>query len=356
MDILYIGPYRQNDEWGQTSKGFATVLTRLDNINLTLRPIWFNGDNRSINMGALEEYEQNEVKDKDILIQHGLPSYLNYNGSFKKNIAITSIDCRIDNTDWVTHLNLFDHVVVFSKHEKELLEMSGVTSDIIGLSHSPVCMDQAKQEIDIDFTGTKFYTEGSLDLKSGLYETIAAYLSAFSILDDVVLAVATNYPQEVEDKVNQIKAGLGKFKDNKYYPHIAVVGSAETSVMNALHEYCDFFINVSYNMRATQDLLKSLLHDSLPIMLDTVDIIKDWPFYAESYSDLCIYNERPIDTLYSGEYTWAMPVMYKLQETLSMAHEKMASNDLDREREMAYKFKSTMFTELDKQVGSICTL
>ena len=55
-----------------------------------------------------------------------MPETLNYEGDFNYNIAITKVDCRIDNLSWVENLKLFDKICVFSPFEKQLLKESGI--------------------------------------------------------------------------------------------------------------------------------------------------------------------------------------------------------------------------------------
>lgn len=76
MEILYIGPYRQNDEWGYTSKALVKLIGDMD-FHLVTRPVWFTGENKSRHVEDIEKFERNELASCDVLIQHGLPSYLN---------------------------------------------------------------------------------------------------------------------------------------------------------------------------------------------------------------------------------------------------------------------------------------
>ena len=66
-NVLYIGPYRQNDEWGYTSKAFVNLLSAQD-IKLVIRPVWFTGEVVSLDVEALEPYEYNKLDSCDILI------------------------------------------------------------------------------------------------------------------------------------------------------------------------------------------------------------------------------------------------------------------------------------------------
>ena len=343
MSILYVGPYRQSDEWGYTSQAFAKLLVEQKGLEVVLRPVWFNNQDVSADIGNLEQYEYNELETADILIQHGLPSYLNYNGKFRTNIAVTSVDCRIDNTDWVTHLNLFDKVIVFSGYEAELLKESGVTVPIHGFGFPPVILHPEVQDLDLKFSGTKYYTIGSLDMKSGLRETIAAYLSSFSILDSTILIVLTNDSAPIETEINNIKSHLGIFNNPQHYPHIALINNTEIPLVNYVHGYADFYIDVSYNARTSQNTLKAIVNNSLPIMLDTcTGLMPGYPFVVDSHEEVSIYPNRPLQTLYSGEFNWRVPRMSDLRSVFQSTY-NMTDEQKEQESQRMAGFRSKMF-------------
>jgi hypothetical protein len=342
MEILYIGPYRQNDEWGYTSKAFATALSDMNDIDLILRPVYFNHETQSLDTDHLEQYEFKKAKKKDILIQHGLPSALNYNGDFRLNIAITSIDCKINDTDWVQHLNLFDKVVVFSEMEMHLLQESGVTVNIVPFGYPPLFHNFQKHDLNLQFTQkTKFYTEGSLATNSGTREIIIAYLSKFYILDDVLLVIATSQPKELEEEIKKIKQKLGIYVNDDLYPNIAIINNNSLQVMNYLHEYCDVFIAVGYNMRISQQVLKAMLFNSIPITLQSSGFMEGRVVTGSNQQIL--YSDRPITRLYSGRDTWYVPDTGSLSKELYQTYLDLKDPDyLKQAYKRMYEFKKKM--------------
>jgi len=321
-NVLYIGPYRQNDEWGFTSRALVNLLAQQD-INLHIKPVWFNQDYEYVNMEEFSEYENKKLHSdqKDVLIQHGIPSYLNYNGNFKENIIVLSLDCEIDNTDWVDHINVFDKVVVFSEYEKELLEKSKVTTPIFNFSTPPVLEDYEVETFPFDIDGTKFYCQASLDKKSGLDEIISAYLSAFSIDDNVMLAlcVSPETAQTVEELIVHIKRRLGIYAEASYYAPIAVCPINNQRLMNHVHMQSDYFIDASYNCRISQNILKAINLKSTPIVLDTCySLFKDdYKYLIKSHDETCLYESRPIKGLYTG--SWRVPSIEHLKSLMLQA-------------------------------------
>lgn len=320
--VLFVGPYRQWDEWGKCSRAFVKNIAEHPNSKLSIRPVWFNSAKEIIEIeGVLKNCEFSRPENLDVLIQYGLPNMLNYNGRFKKNVAVTSVDCRIDNTDWVMHLNMFDQVVVFSKYEQELLEQSGVTSKILSFKISPPLGMRIgiNEKFDIP-QRIKFYTNGSMDQKGGMTQTIISYLSSgLTNRDDVILIIATEDEKSVNQSVDMIRKGLGIFKNESYYP---TIGISSLEKIDGLHKSCDFYIDSSYNARVGQTTLNAMQENSIVIVPDCLRDVFDYeyPFLINTDLEKCVYPQKPIAGLYSGEFSWRVPNTQSLSEKILMAY------------------------------------
>ena len=85
MNILFIGPYKQADEWGRKSKSILKGLQKTSH-RITSRPVFL-----STNIDGNAAIEQSEFITSDhydILIQFALQPYIVYNGDVKKRIGI----------------------------------------------------------------------------------------------------------------------------------------------------------------------------------------------------------------------------------------------------------------------------
>tara|TARA_R110002020_G_scaffold46539_8_gene132355 strand:- start:1272 stop:2333 length:1062 start_codon:yes stop_codon:yes gene_type:complete len=326
-NVLYVGPYRQNDEWGITSRALVSSLSKNENINLCIRPIWFNQDHNLIDIGSLSKYENKKVlpEQKEILIQHGIPTYLNYNGDFQQNIIALSLDCGIENTSWADHIELFDKVLVFSDNEKKLLEKSNIKTPAFSFKHPPLFENFNMNNLNFQFQGVKFYAKVSLDQKSSLEEIATSYLSAFKIPDNALLTlcVSQNEAEKVASLLDEIKTQLGINTDHDYYNDIAVAPIEDIETMNYIHNVCDYFIDCSYNCRIGQDLLRSIAFGSTPIVLDTCSEFtgEDYDFLVQSNDEIIRYERRPLRNLYSGEGSWKTPNTLSLKEILKFAYQ-----------------------------------
>lgn len=323
-NVLYVGPYRQLDEWGMTSRAFVESLARQKDINLFIRPVWFNQDNTFIDIGDLVQYENKKlIGDKDVLIQHGIPTYLNYNGDFKQNIMVLSIDCQL-NHDWKRHVDMFDKVVVFSEYEKTLLEESKVETEICHFDRPPMFSEVSSEPFPFNFQGLKFYTNVSLDKKAAMTEIACSYYSAFTVEDEtlLVLCIPPNEAQGVEKRLEEIKHELGIYGNASYYPQVAIAPISDLKTMNFMHGQCDYYIDASYNCRVSQNALKALFFKSKPILLNTCGgLFKDeYELLIESNKELISYRTRPIQGLYSGRTDWNVPSTSHLKSLLQTAY------------------------------------
>ena len=88
MNVLFIGPYRQNDGWGNAAKAYIKALAGIESVNLCIRPIYMGSSICEIDEDIIE-FEYNSFDEYDLVIQNVLPSFCDYSSSFKKNVSIT---------------------------------------------------------------------------------------------------------------------------------------------------------------------------------------------------------------------------------------------------------------------------
>jgi hypothetical protein len=331
-EVLYIGPYRQNDEWGKTSRAFLQLLLHTVK-KVVARPLYYS--NNIVELGEIKE-EHSYVEEKDVIIQHGLPETLNYEGDFNYNIAITKVDCRIDNLSWVENLKLFDKICVFSPFEKELLKESGIKESKIFAFDFPPVLNEPKEAIELEISElenkTVFYTTAGPDDDSGLMETLTAYYHCFSSIDNVILIVFDNNSEIIKRMVEQIKAKMNCYGSSTHYPDIAIISNDPRALAYAHLNY-DYYINVSYNLSTNQEILECLMGKSIPILLDTAMFLEgcypsqNWQRMSIvlSRTDVCQKNNRPLPNMYSGKHYWKVPDTAALCKALKICSETSSS-------------------------------
>jgi len=322
-----------------------------------LRPAWFTDEKDSKDVETLEIYEENKLSTKDILIQHGLPSFINYNGDFKTNIAVLSVDSRIDNTDWIYHLQLMDKIIVFSQSEKQLLVSSGIDCDkVFNFDFPPLHMITKTHHLELPSSNTCFYTVGTLDTRSGLEEMLTAYLASFSVHDSVQFAVCTreDLSQSIQDKVSELKSSLGIYSLSEYYPNVVVINNSSNEIVNFLHQKGNFYVDAGYNYTPNQNLLRAIVHGSIPIVPETAAILgDDYDFYVETFEDVPVYPQRQIDHLWSAEFLWKKPKIASIMSCMKKA--AFEKEEFERIQQGLAAFKQQLFTVPNNEIkGFLC--
>lgn len=214
-NILYIGPYYDNNGLGRSARRYIRCLGSNKNINLACRPIYFvpkNNDYIIENMDNVDIYEKNTYDSYDCLIQHGYPDMFEYHKAFGKNIGITQIETmNIGHTGWVEKINLLDRIIVGSEFSEQSLRSSDV--------NIPISVMPEPYESDLYTSETKnffgdyinttspyiFYNIGQYNDKNNIKAILVAFMLEFNQTDRVKLFIKTddyNMPQMMlEDKI-----------------------------------------------------------------------------------------------------------------------------------------------------------
>ena len=167
MNILYVGPYRQNDDHGILSKLYLQDLIA-SNYNITSRPVYFSIKN-------IERYSKNKLKYEntiydsyDCLIQHCPIDMLQKHSGFSKNIAIPIFD-RSKNIKPYQAISLhsFDKIIADNDSDEAMLVRSGLEKNISRVTQ-PILEDlvatlkDKRLNLGLHNSATKFYLFGNL--------------------------------------------------------------------------------------------------------------------------------------------------------------------------------------------------
>ena len=133
MSILFIGPYRQPDEWGTRSFNLLQSLKKTE-ANITSRPLFLANFPP---VTVEEETEYTRFDNYDLLIQHSLPGNFIIDKSFKKNIGVIDLETiDISHSGWLYRLSFLDEVWVNSNIVKQYLERALPTNIIRNIGNS----------------------------------------------------------------------------------------------------------------------------------------------------------------------------------------------------------------------------
>jgi hypothetical protein len=116
MNILYIGPYRQNDIHGWTDHQIINHLALNNKFNIRCCPIYHQmTDILDITDPNIIRAENNKITNFDVIIQRADPKYLIKINKIQKNIAIPILNPEIPDKQTLDNLSMFDSVLTDSK-------------------------------------------------------------------------------------------------------------------------------------------------------------------------------------------------------------------------------------------------
>lgn len=348
MKVLFIGPYRQNDDWGLASIDYIRALLSTPDIKLTTRPYYYINNVNSNISSNISECENTSYSDYDIIIQKLLPHslYTSHKKSVPRNYGIINVETGgWSNTRAIITLNKLDRIFVTTTYEKKWLEQSGVATDIHVVPR-PVDVDfiianstnkiQLPSCINHTF---KFYCYIDYSDRSRLDVIIKAFHMAFKETDRVSLVIKTsNTDNKIPDLRNRIQNDISKIKEqldiNKTYKNELIITEYfDEKNMIGLHNAADCFISVaSGNNFCMQTLIAKSLGKT-PIVMDNtglcdfVDNVSG--FLVQSEKVPVIMNKKSLTSeyeIFSADRFWYTPKIYSLVETMRKAFDMYKNN------------------------------
>ena len=361
MNVFFVGPYRQSDNWGKVSRSFLRLLHSQENVDVVSRPIFYNINSTVKDIGVLESGEHKKLSERDILIQFGLPITFVYDGTFKKNIAVTMVESKVENIGWTTSLNQMDQIIVFSETEKRLLEESGITTEITALEVAPFAFDNSmSEEIKIESNNrTIFYTDARPSDSSGLEQTITSYLNTFTSGDNVGLIVFSNQNEQeaVQKVIEDTKQKLSIFSDDRNYPSISIVPNKNQDILNYAHNNLSFYISIANNSVIGNEVMQAFMFNRPVILLDTYGKVLDgdseYPLVVKSNEVVCKTTSRSYPSMNYGKDTWNQACEVSLSKIMLDVYNK--DNIVQLSKELIGKFNMNFDNKTSTGVGkAIC--
>jgi glycosyltransferase involved in cell wall biosynthesis len=344
-NILFIGPYRQADGWGDASRSYIKAIASTNN-NLTIHPNYFTNNITDIPQ-EVSQYEQKFFDNYDIVIQKALPGCFFYNGSYKKNIAIT----ELETSDWsrsscIRNLNEMDEVWVPSEFERQTLLKGGVYKPVKAISQ-PLDIDFIKKNsanklpLPKSISNTfKFYFIGEYIERKNINDLILAFNLAFDYDEPISLIIKTNSQgsnnpnqlrQKIEQDIIEIKKKMGT--GNKFKKEIIITERLTNEQMIGLHNACDCFVNAAYGEAFCRPAAEALVLGKTPIVNKNTGmkdfINNDNGFLVNSYKTPVLLENRPLSAdfdFYNSYQYWYKIDIYDLIDKLKNVYSLYQKN------------------------------
>ncbi len=351
MNILYIGPYRQNDGWGEASKDFAHALLKTGH-DVGLRPVYMaNTAQQAPPHQSILDAEQHVYRNYDVVIQHTLPTYFDYNGLVPKNVGtFFSETAHLDYTPWPKHCNLMDELWVSSQVEKENLCKSGVTKPIHKVN-LPVDVTKFERDYskipELDNDRFKFYFVGEYTQRKNVSALVIAFHLEFGIQEPVDLVLKVNkggmHPEQVRqfvaNDINGIKEAFKVYRHPSHYKsEILITNHISDDEMCRLHRSCDCFVMPSHGEAWCRPAADAMGFGNTPIvtsytgMSEFLNNKTGW--LVESMESPALATDRPIDYLYCARETWGTISIPDLRSAMRSAYENRGSSFIKKKQEV----------------------
>lgn len=350
-NILYIGPYRQNDGWGLAARDcLLSLLTTGHNISAVPVYLNYNAKYDVLNKNILEA-EKNISDNYDVIIQKALPSALSYNSDYSQNIAIVFLENNKLFSDGVFPLNSMDKILVSSQKEVECLKKSGVKTKAHPIMQ-PIDTETAAKFFDtggnLQFADRiqkayKFYYIGEHIQRKNIKDLIAAFCLEFDETDDVCFILKTNIPglpppqafQEMQQEVINIQKSLRTKK--RFAPIVTITERLSDEQLLGMHKSCDCFVVCSYGEAFCRPAAEALCFGNYLILSEGVGIkemvdLNDFALVSCQEQPVIIKDYTYLGGLdmYNGEETWSIPSVLDLKRQMRSAFENRPRVDKEK--------------------------
>jgi len=376
MNILFIGPYRQKDGWGEAAKDYCRALD-LTKHNLKISPIYM-GITPDANIGEqLEEMENRHFDDYDVIIQNVLPNLFEYHGDYR-NIGLFYLETEdIQDTLWPRSISLMPEVWMTS--EKEILtaqkSLRDKTTTKFRQITIPIDISKFDKEYKLSLPIPElkdnfvFYFVGEHIQRKNLEALLVAYHREFSNTEPVKLLIKTNrggmksdiLMQNIQKQIAVLKQTLRIYKNQSYYQsEIIITDHIPYSDLMAIHQKCDCYVMPSSGEAYCRPLVDALGFGSIPIYTEATGMNaivggSAQGFPAKSHKTPVITTEPPMEEIYTARETWNeidIPHLQGLMRTafnMSEEHKDIwKKRGLERVKDFSYeKISKKMELALD---------
>lgn len=339
-NVLYVGPYRQSDGWGNASKEYVRALKKTG-CNLSIRPVYINSQSSYQEFNEFSDIEGKGLASYDTIIQHCLPTMFRRYGEVK-NVGLSFFEtANISSTPWPMNINLLDEMWVSSKYEKEVLEKSGVKTNI-EVVPIPVDIEKYNKKYESDLLKGmdnyfKFYFIGEYISRKDINSLVTAFHREFSRNELVSLVLKVNkIGVDADTLKSHVSANLKSLKETiKIYPHpsmyreeIIITEYLSENDLMSLHQKCDCFVMPSSGEAFCMPAFDAMAFGKMPIVGANSSmaeyVMSSFNGYkVSSYEVPAIAQDRPLPYLYTGRDTWQQIDVIDLQKTMRYAYNSL---------------------------------
>lgn len=250
MNILYIGPYKNNNILYNSSEDIIYGINNNSKIkDLTIRPLYLYEYNVNSTNLILANLSSKKLKPYyDIIIQHApIEMIVNPHSLCDKSVLIPLFSKILGSNEYYEKLQCSDEVYTDSIDFTELLNHR-LKIDAKTFSYSGIYDNNNEAPAFSVYENTiKFYSIFQEYDEDIFYKTIHAFYQSFGNNDDISLIILFNSKNKntidtITEKFSEIKKFLG-IKSNIFNVQI-VIKEMSFEEINNIHKKCNIYIDI----------------------------------------------------------------------------------------------------------------
>lgn len=333
MNILFIGPYRQNDGWGLAARDYISCLSTIEEYTVSCVPIYMsNNISRELPWDILQA-EQTYCDNFDVIIQNVLPNFFEKHNGYNIGIYYSETH-NLKYSLFIDKINLLDELWVSSESEKEELQKSGVN---IKISIVPIPMDTDLLDknlnimpLDIQQTQNSFnfYMLAEYAERKNIEAGIIAFNREFYNDKNVSLTIKTRInhlndeqnQKHISETVLNLKKKLRLFNHLELYTNeILITSRMNEQQICSLHKTGDCLLVPSRGEAYCRPVLEALYFGNQVICTEdihTQSIVPNQCIFVKSHRVPIVIDNPPAPHIYTGWETWNEIDILELQKQM----------------------------------------
>lgn len=332
MKVLYIAYYKEHSDWGKSARNNILALDSAG-VDVACRSIVFGVDHTPEEM---RRFEEKDIEDCDVCIQHVFPDHMLPSSKFKKNIAILAnefVEAR--HSTIIEKLDRFDQIWVPSVCAETSFAGTPIEKKIVRV---PYAFNKN------DYKATTSPVNGGLETKDkfkfytiinnegdGLERVLRCFHSEFDDTDNVVLLLGVDEScnkQLIDQKIEKVKIDLGlkpqasDYRKDVFVPRLS--GSHEP-----LHVFADCYVSCTTQRTLNLEEVSAFAFGNNPIVAEETDAemyFKDYECIVSSIYQANTKRSKMWPDLNNGKDYIIIPCEKEIKEAMRNQYNAWSEN------------------------------
>jgi len=348
MKLLYIGHYKESSGWSKAAiNGIRAVATT--DIDIVCRNIKLTDNPYELDQDILN-FENKDLDNIDVCIQHVLPHHITGTDKFKKNIAyfVHELD-SIKYHHWYQNLELVDEIWVPNSCAKNNLIRDGITKTIKVIPHtfniSAYQYDNRRIMFDDRNYTFKFYFICEIDDRKNLETILRCFHSEFHPSEPVSLVLKirkagvdpNSLRQGMIKLCDEIKSIMRLYKNKEdYHQEIIITEDFTDEQMKILHQSCDCYVGPTHGEGWGIPAFEAMCYGNTPICSkeggpkDFIDPNnKNTGWLIDGMMGICNHRNAAFNDIFTGGQHWFVPNEQEIKFAMRYYYENRGDKTQD---------------------------